>query len=60
MEPEITQKTLRSTLLEYEPKSLDLCKLELKKKGLSDDKIELLEKNIRAIINITFDDLEDD
>lgn len=60
MEFENAQKTLRNTLLEYKPKSLDLCKLELKKQGLSDEKIELLEKNIRAIINITFDDLEHD
>lgn len=58
MKADFAQKTLMSTLLEYEPESLDFCKLQLKNRGLSDEKIELLEKDIRAIINVVLDDLE--
>ncbi len=35
-----------------------LCRLNLMQKGLPQEKIDMLENNIRAIINNVFDDLE--
>jgi hypothetical protein len=37
--------------IKHNPSQVNLCKLALKSKGLDDAKIELLENNIRAIIN---------
>jgi hypothetical protein len=55
------EKTLEKTKIRnmsVEDKQVSLCKLNLKRKGLDDKRIELLERNIRAIINNILDDLE--
>lgn len=40
--------------------SVDECKANIKKLGMDNGKIDLLEKNIRAIINNIFDQLENE
>ena len=55
--PQIKEKTCN---IEHNPAQVNLCKLGLKRKGLSDEQIDLLENNIRTIINKVLDNLEDE
>jgi len=60
MRPKITPK---ATILQRRGNtrlSVNECKLNMKKIGMNDEKIDLIEENLKAIISKVFDELKNE
>jgi len=60
VETKIAQKKSVLRKKDHYLKSVEFCRLKLRRRGLSEDKIKLLEQNIRVIINNVFNSLDHD
>ena len=60
MSTNLTSQNNKIQKLSKTQKDLELCKLNLKRKGLHDVQIDLLESHIKVIINQVLDNLENE
>jgi|GEM_PF-5606530 len=60
MSTNLTSQNNKIQKLSKTQRDLELCKLSLKRKGLDDVQIDLLESHIKVIINKVLDNLENE